>query len=121
MLRALIKVIVYGVPALLIVLGFFAYVGAYTLEIVSEDVGTQGFGFFLILIGIIVYLAEFVKAMEEFSGRRAVGMRCPGCGKNMTIQTVNGYPSADIYDFPRSIPRGTAWVCPNCGKILRIG
>lgn len=117
-----ITVIIVGVPALLIVLGFFAYVGAYTLDFVSENVGMQAFGFFLILSGILIYAVELGAAVLGLSERRAVAMRCPGCGMNM-IQTVNGYPNGGgIYYSPTGTsPRVTAWVCPNCGKILPIG
>jgi len=58
-LDAVVKVVAVGIPALLIVLGFFAYVGGYVGEIVAGDEGMKNFGIVLIASGIILYVIEF--------------------------------------------------------------
>lgn len=62
-LEAMVKVIAYGVPALLIVPGFFAYAGGYTVRMLTGDVGMQNFGIAVMAIGIIIYVLEIVYAI----------------------------------------------------------
>lgn len=62
-LDAVVKIIAYGVPALLILLGFFAAVGGYTIEAVSGNVGMKNFGIGLIVIGVLIYLLEIAIAV----------------------------------------------------------
>lgn len=67
-LETLVKVIAYGVPALLIALGFFAYVGGYTVQMITGDVGMRNFGIVLITVGIIIYVFEVAYAIySEYS------------------------------------------------------
>ena len=46
-LEAIVKVIAYGVPALLIVLGFFAYVSGYAMSAITHDSGMMNGGILL--------------------------------------------------------------------------
>ena len=62
-LDAVVKIIAYGVPALLILLDFFAAVGGYTIEAVSGNVGMKNFGIGLIVIGVLIYLLEIAIAV----------------------------------------------------------
>ncbi len=57
-LEAIVKVIAVGIPALLILLGFFAYIGGYTVQVLTGDVGMKSFGMGLTAIGVIIYLVE---------------------------------------------------------------
>lgn len=67
-LEAIVKVIAVGVPALLIVLGFFAFMGGFTMEMLTGNVGMKNFGISLIAAGIIIYLIELaVVIYSEFS------------------------------------------------------
>jgi len=53
------RVVAYGVPALLIVLGFIAYTGGKFAEMIfgsSEGMVAMGIG--LIFLGAIIYVAE---------------------------------------------------------------
>lgn len=59
-LEAVIKIIVYGVPGLLIVLGFFAYLSGSAIELATRDVGMKNFGMLLIALGIIFYVIELL-------------------------------------------------------------
>jgi len=59
-LEAILKVLAVGVPALLIVLGFFAVIGGFTVEAFTGDIGMKNFGIALIIIGIIFYIIELV-------------------------------------------------------------
>jgi len=70
-LEAIVKVIVYGVPALLIVLGFFAYVGGTTAEAIGAfveaagvewtgDTDLKSLGKGMIATGIIIYIIELI-------------------------------------------------------------
>ena len=58
-LEAFVKVVAYGVPALLILLGFFATVSGKVAEALlgsSQDI--TGIGIWMILSGTIIYLVE---------------------------------------------------------------
>ena len=57
-LRGILTVIAVGVPALLILLGFVAVIGGFTLEFVTGNVGMRNFGIGLIILGVIAYLIE---------------------------------------------------------------
>ena len=57
-LRGILTVIAVGVPALLILLGFFAVIGGYTIQLVTGNVGMENFGILLIALGVILYLIE---------------------------------------------------------------
>ena len=67
-LEAIVKVVAFGVPALLIILGFFAYVGGSTIEALvnaiggSEigDAGLKSLGVGMIIVGIVLYVIEFI-------------------------------------------------------------
>jgi len=53
------RVIAYGVPALLIVLGFIAYTGGRFAEMIfSNATDMVGFGIILIVLGIMIYIIE---------------------------------------------------------------
>jgi len=64
-LEAIAKVIAYGVPALLILLGFFGYIGGYTIAMLTGDVGIMNFGAALIAIGLVIYIVEL--ALKVYS------------------------------------------------------
>jgi len=66
-LEAIVKVIAYGVPALLIVLGFFGYVGGYTIQMVTGDVAMKNFGIFMVVVGIMMYVIEIAYTVYENS------------------------------------------------------
>jgi hypothetical protein len=57
-LRGVLTVVAVGVPALLILLGFAATVGGFTLGYVTGDAGMRDFGIGLIILGVIIYLVE---------------------------------------------------------------
>jgi hypothetical protein len=59
-LKGILTVVAVGVPALLILLGFVAVMGGFTLEFVTGDVGMKNFGIGLIVLGVIIYLIEIV-------------------------------------------------------------
>ena len=69
-LEAIVQVIVYGVPALLIVLGFVAYMMGYGIEMsrtalgqqesAISGVGLMNTGSWLMAIGIILYVIELI-------------------------------------------------------------
>ncbi len=58
--KALINIIAYGVPALLIVLGFFGYFAGLTINAISHDAGMMNTGTFMIVLGIVFYLLELI-------------------------------------------------------------
>jgi hypothetical protein len=62
-LSGIVQVIAVGVPAMLILLGFFAYVGGLSVEWITGNKGMQGFGVTLIVFGIVFYILEFVVAV----------------------------------------------------------
>lgn len=59
-LDLVIKVIVYGFPALLVVAGLFLYASGYGMEFVTHDAGMKDAGIILIVIGIILYVIELI-------------------------------------------------------------
>lgn len=59
-LRGILIVIAVGVPALLILLGFSAVMGGFTLELFTGNVGMKNFGIGLIILGAFFYLIEIV-------------------------------------------------------------
>jgi len=59
-LKGILLVVAVGVPALLILLGFVAVIGGYTLEFITGDVGMRNFGIGLIILGVIIYIIEVV-------------------------------------------------------------
>lgn len=56
--EGLVKVIVYGVPALLIFLGFIAYISGYTLGMFTGSDEMKNLGIFMIGTGIVLYIIE---------------------------------------------------------------
>jgi len=63
----IVKVVAYGVPALLIVVGFFAYFAGYSVQFVTHDAGMTNLGILLMALGIIFYASEFaVKVYSYF-------------------------------------------------------
>ena len=53
------RVFAYGVPALLIVLGFIAYTGGKFAELIfGTSEGMVFMGGFLIFLGVVIYIAE---------------------------------------------------------------
>lgn len=66
-LGILVKVVAVGIPALLIVLGFFAYVSGVPMEMLSGSSEIKTFGLILMVIGIGLYIIEFiVYLLKEF-------------------------------------------------------
>ena len=59
-LEALVKVVAYGVPALLIVLGFFSYLAGYSINAISQDAGMMNGGVLMMVLGVGFYILEFV-------------------------------------------------------------
>lgn len=51
-----VKVIAYGVPALLIVLGFIAWMGGSIIDVIVGNSGAKDFGGILIFLGIVIFL-----------------------------------------------------------------
>lgn len=67
-LDIVIRLVVYGVPALLIILGFVAYASGYTMEMLTGDAGMKNLGTGLMVIGIVFYGIEFIiKVYDYFS------------------------------------------------------
>ena len=67
-LDAIVRVIAYGVPALLIVIGFFAYFTGYTIQFITHDTGMINLGIVLMASGILLYAGEFaVKVYAYFN------------------------------------------------------
>jgi hypothetical protein len=64
--ETIIKVVVYGVPALLIVLGFIAYSSGYMMQTFTHDSGMMNTGIALMVIGIILYIIEFIVAVYAY-------------------------------------------------------
>jgi len=62
-LDVIVKIFAVGIPALLIVLGFFAYIGGFTAEIITGDMGMKNLGIVLMAIGIIIYVIELIAAI----------------------------------------------------------
>lgn len=58
-LDAIVKVVAVGVPALLILLGFFgAVIGQSAQAITGAAQGFTGLGVIMILLGVMIYLIE---------------------------------------------------------------
>lgn len=57
-LEGMVKVIVYGVPALLILLGFIAYISGYTLGILTGSDEMKNLGIAMIVLGVVLYIIE---------------------------------------------------------------
>jgi len=63
----IVKIVAYGVPALLIVVGFFTYFAGYTVQSLTHDAGMTNLGMLLMALGIIFYTSEFaVKVYAYF-------------------------------------------------------
>jgi len=57
----IVKVLAYGVPALLIVLGFLAFTGGKFAEaIFGSSGGMEAFGIILIIVGVVIYILELL-------------------------------------------------------------
>lgn len=66
--ESIINLIVYGVPALLILLGFSLYSSGYVVEFAVGSPEVKNVGITLMAIGIIAYFIEFaVKVYSYFS------------------------------------------------------
>lgn len=64
----IVKVIAYGTPALLILIGFFAYLAGYSVQFLTHDAGMIHLGILLMALGIIFYGTEFaVKVYVYFN------------------------------------------------------
>lgn len=64
----IIKLVVYGVPALLIMLGFLAYTAGYAMRAITQDSGMMNLGIALLVLGIVFYTIEFIiKVYAYFS------------------------------------------------------
>lgn len=59
-LEGLVKVIAVGIPALLILTGFFAYFSGMGLEILSGNIEMKNMGLLLMGSGIIFYILEMI-------------------------------------------------------------
>lgn len=59
-LKALVNVVAYGTPALLIILGFFAYIAGYSMNAMIHDAGMMNTGIIMMALGIIFYAVEFL-------------------------------------------------------------
>jgi hypothetical protein len=55
-----VKVIVYGFPALVFLGGLLLYITGKALQIADQDVGMASLGVLLMGIAIIIYIVEFV-------------------------------------------------------------
>ena len=59
-LDMIVKIVAYGVPALLIVVGFFAYFAGYSVQFLTHDAGMTNLGILLMASGILFYAGEFL-------------------------------------------------------------
>lgn len=67
-LDMIVKIVAYGVPALLVVVGFFAYFAGYTVQFLTHDAGMINLGILLMASGILFYAVEFaVKVYAYFN------------------------------------------------------
>jgi hypothetical protein len=65
----IVKVLAYGTPALLIVIGFFAYLAGYTVQILTHEAAMMNLGILLMALGIILYIIELAaKIYSYFNG-----------------------------------------------------
>lgn len=68
-LEAVLKIVVCGVPGLLIVLGFFGYLTGSAIEMATRDAGMRDLGIQLMALGIIFYVIELIiTAYANFTG-----------------------------------------------------
>ncbi len=56
-IQALINIVAYGVPALMIAFGLFTYLSGYFINGLSLD---TGIGFIMIILGVVLYALEFI-------------------------------------------------------------
>jgi hypothetical protein len=67
-LDIIVKIVAYGIPALLIVVGFFAYFAGYTVQFLTHDAGMINLGILLMASGIVFYAGEFaIKVYAYFN------------------------------------------------------
>ena len=59
-LEGLIKIVAVGVPALLILLGAFAFFGGIPIEMLSGNGELKNAGLILLILGIILYIVELI-------------------------------------------------------------
>ena len=57
---ALISIVAYGVPALIIAFGFFSCLSGYFINGLSQDPGIMKTGFIMIILGVVFYVREFI-------------------------------------------------------------
>jgi hypothetical protein len=65
-LEAVLKIVVYGVPGLLIVLGFFGYLTGSAIELATRDTGLRDLGILLMALGIIFYVIELIITVHDY-------------------------------------------------------
>jgi len=65
-LDAAIQIVAYGIPALLIAVGFFAYFAGYSVQSLTHDAGMANLGLLLMSLGIIFYAGEFVVKLYAY-------------------------------------------------------
>ena len=56
-IQALINIIAYGVPALMIAFGLFSFLSGYFINGLYQD---TGIGFIMIILGVAFYVLEFI-------------------------------------------------------------
>jgi hypothetical protein len=61
----LVNVTAYGVPAVLIVLGFFAYLSGYAMNALTQDAGLMNGGILMIVIGVLLCAIELIVKMAS--------------------------------------------------------
>lgn len=61
--KGLVQIFAYGVPALLIFLGFFAYMGGSVFSVITGNNSAQSLGIIFIILGIAFYVLEFMFAV----------------------------------------------------------
>ncbi len=59
-LQGIVTVAAVGVPALLILLGFFAYLGGFTVATFTGDMEMKNTGMTMIIAGVALYILEFI-------------------------------------------------------------
>jgi len=68
-LEGIVKVIAVGIPALLILLGFFAFFGGISMEMFSGNAELKNIELILMGSGIIFYIIELIAYLySEFGG-----------------------------------------------------
>lgn len=56
--KMIVRVVMYGAPAVFIFVGLLMAMGGYTVTVITGNVGMEFLGIALVIIGIILYVVE---------------------------------------------------------------